>query len=202
MEDIKWLGHASFKISGDKVVYIDPWKLQGKNEEADIILITHDHYDHCSLSDIEKLKGKKTTVVAPPDAAKKIAGDVRKVKPGDELTVKGIKIEAYPAYNLEKKFHPRANGWVGYVIEINGRRIYHAGDTDLIPEMEGIKADIALLPVGGTYTMDAMEAAEAANRIKPKLAVPMHFGAIVGSSKDAEEFKSLCQVPVEIWERS
>ncbi len=202
MEDIKWLGHASFKISGEKIVYIDPWKLQGKNEEANIILITHDHYDHCSLSDIEKLKGKGTTVVAPPDAAKKITGDVRVVKPGDELMVQGIKIEAYPAYNLEKEFHPRANGWVGYVIEINGRRVYHAGDTDLIPEMEGIKADIALLPVGGTYTMNAREAAEAANRIKPKLAVPMHFGAIVGSSKDAEEFKALCQVPVEIWKRS
>lgn len=202
MENIKWLSHASFKINGEKIVYVDPWKLDDKNEEADIILITHDHYDHCSLSDIEKVRGKGTTVVAPPDAAKKIAGDVREVKPGDELTVKGIRIEVYPAYNLEKKFHPRANGWVGYVIEINGKRIYHAGDTDLIPEMEGIKADVALLPVGGTYTMDAREAAEAANRIKPKLAVPMHFGTIVGSSQDAEEFKSLCQVPVEIWERS
>ncbi len=202
MEDIKWLGHASFKIGGEKIVYIDPWKLEGRNERADVILITHDHYDHCSLADIEKIKGRETTVVAPPDAARKITGDVRQVKPGDELTVKGIRIEAYPAYNLGKKFHPRANGWVGYVIEINGKRIYHAGDTDHIPEMEGIKADIALLPVGGTYTMTAKEAAEAANRMSPKLAVPMHYGSIVGSIKDAEEFKSLCKVPVEILERS
>jgi len=202
MEEIKWLGHASFKISGEKVVYIDPWKLEGKNEEADIILITHDHYDHCSLADIEKLKGSKTTVVAPPDAAKKITGDVREVKSGRDLTVKGIKIETYPAYNLEKSFHPRANGWLGYVITINGKRIYHTGDTDLIPEMDKIRADVVLLPVGGTYTMDAKQAAQAANRIKPKLAIPMHFGSIVGSSKDAEEFRSLCQVPVEILERS
>ena len=202
MEEIKWLGHASFKISGEKVVYIDPWKLEGKNEAADIILITHDHYDHCSLADIEKLKGSKTTVVAPPDAAKKITGDVREVKSGRDLTVKGIKIETYPAYNLEKSFHPRANGWLGYVITINGKRIYHTGDTDLIPEMDKIRADVVLLPVGGTYTMDAKQAAQAANRIKPKLAIPMHFGSIVGSSKDAEEFRSLCQVPVEILERS
>lgn len=202
MEEIKWLGHASFKISGEKVVYIDPWKLEGKNEEADIILITHDHYDHCSLADIEKLRGSKTTVVAPPDAAKKITGDVREVKSGRNLTVKGIKIETYPAYNLEKSFHPRANGWLGYVITINGKRIYHTGDTDLIPEMDKIRADVVLLPVGGTYTMDAKQAAQAANRIKPKLAIPMHFGSIVGSSKDAEEFRSLCQVPVEILERS
>jgi L-ascorbate metabolism protein UlaG (beta-lactamase superfamily) len=202
MEEIKWLGHASFKISGEKVVYIDPWKLEGKNEEADIILITHDHYDHCSLADIEKLRGSKTTVVAPPDAAKKITGDVREVKSGRDLTVKGIKIETYPAYNLEKSFHPRANGWLGYVITINGKRIYHTGDTDLIPEMDKIRADVVLLPVGGTYTMDAKQAAQAANRIKPKLAIPMHFGSIVGSSKDAEEFRSLCQVPVEILERS
>lgn len=202
MEEIKWLGHASFKISGEKVVYIDPWKLERKNEEADIILITHDHYDHCSLADIEKLRGSRTTVVAPPDAAKKITGDVREVKSGRDLTVKGIKIETYPAYNLEKSFHPRANGWLGYVITINGKRIYHTGDTDLIPEMDKIRADVVLLPVGGTYTMDAKQAAQAANRIKPKLAIPMHFGSIVGSSKDAEEFRSLCQVPVEILERS
>jgi L-ascorbate metabolism protein UlaG (beta-lactamase superfamily) len=202
MRDIKWLGHASFKIGGEKVVYIDPWKLEGKNEKADIILITHDHYDHCSLADIEKLRGSKTTVIAPPDAAKKITGDVREVKSGRDLTVKGIKIETYPAYNLEKSFHPRANGWLGYVITINGKRIYHTGDTDLIPEMDKIRADVVLLPVGGTYTMDAKQAAQAANRIKPKLAIPMHFGSIVGSSKDAEEFRSLCQVPVEILERS
>lgn len=202
MEDIKWLGHASFKITGEKVIYIDPWRLEGKNEEADIILITHDHYDHCSLLDIEKLKRKQTTVVAPPDAAQKITGDVRVVRPGDKLTVKGIRIEAYPAHNLGKDFHPKVNGWVGYIININGKRIYHAGDTDLIPEMDGIKADVALLPVGGTYTMNAKEAAQAANRINPKLAIPMHFGSIVGSSKDAEEFRSLCQVPVEILERS
>ncbi len=202
MEDIHWLGHASFKITGERILYIDPWKLAGRNEVADIILITHDHYDHCSLLDIERLKGKETTVVAPHDAAKKITGDVREVEPGGDLSVKGIRIEPHPAYNIGKDFHPKANGWVGYVIDINGKRIYHAGDTDLIPEMEEIKADVALLPVGGTYTMNAKEAAEAANKIRPKLAIPMHFGSIVGSSKDAEEFKSLCQVPVEILERS
>ena len=120
------------------------------------------------------------------------------MKPGDSLSVEGIKIEAVPAYNIGKQFHPKTSGWVGYIVTIGGQRIYHPGDTDLIPEMEKIKADVALLPVGGTYTMTAEEAAEAANKIKPRVAVPMHFGTIVGSIKDAEKFKEKCQVPVQI----
>ncbi len=189
-ENIIWLGHASFKIINEKVVYIDPWKIKEKERGlAELILITHEHYDHCSPEDIAKLCKSDTQVVAPGDCVSKISGQATAIKPGDILTIKGITLEAVPAYNLKKPYHPKANGWVGYIITIGKERIYHAGDTDLIPEMERIKADIALLPCGGTYTMDAIEAAQAANKIKPKLAIPMHYGSIIGTEKDVQRFK-------------
>jgi L-ascorbate metabolism protein UlaG (beta-lactamase superfamily) len=189
-ENIIWLGHASFKIINEKVVYIDPWKIKEKERGlAELILITHEHYDHCSPEDIAKLCKSDTQVVAPKDCVSKISGQTMAIKPGDILTIKGITVEAVPAYNLKKPYHPKANGWVGYIITIGKERIYHAGDTDLIPEMERIKADIALLPCGGTYTMDADQAAQAANKIKPKLAIPMHYGSIIGTEKDVQRFK-------------
>lgn len=197
LEGIEWLGHASFKISKDKVIYIDPWKVKA-GQVADIILITHEHYDHCSSADVEKLKGAHTVIVTTPDCAEKLSGDVRAIKPGQAIEVEGLRIEAVPAYNVGKPFHPKASGWVGYIVTTGGLRIYHAGDTDVIPEMDRVKADVALLPVGGTYTMGPEEAAQAANTIGPRVAVPMHYGSIVGSARDVRRFKEACQVPVEV----
>lgn len=196
-EGIQWLGHASVVITGSKTIYIDPWKL-GKSSPADIILITHDHYDHCSPDDIAKITKKDTVIVAPKDCASRLKA--KAVKPGDTVTINGVTIKAVPAYNIGKQFHPRGNNWVGYLVTMDGRTIYHPGDTDAIPEMEGLKPDIAFFPIGGTYTMDAKEAAGVANKMQPGLAIPMHYGDIVGSKKDAERFKELCRCKVEIME--
>lgn len=203
-ENIFWLGHDSFRLGGEKVVYIDPWKLAPGAVKADLILVTHDHYDHLSKDDIARLSKSDTVVVGPPAVASKLGGKVVVAKAGDKLTAAGISIEVLPAYNPKKQFHPKSAGYVGYIITLNHRRIYHAGDTDLIPEMAHIQVDIALLPVSGTYVMTAAEAAEAANTIKPALAIPMHYGDpdVVGTRRDAEEFKRLAQVPVEILDKS
>ncbi len=200
LKRIEWLGHASFKILGrDRVIYIDPWKLKG-GELADIVLITHDHYDHCSPEDL-KLISKGNTVIVPVDAcADKLPGSARMVRSGDSLSVGGVDIEVVPAYNVDKEYHPQEKGYVGFILNVNGQRIYHAGDTDFIPEMEDIRADVALLPIGGTFTMDAAQAARAAHTIKPEVAVPMHWGSIVGSLEDAQRFEELCELRVEILE--
>ena len=194
---IKWLGHASFKIKKDKIIYIDPYHID-ETEEADLILITHEHYDHCSPDDIKKIIKEDTVIICSKDACKKLSGNTIAVKPGDRKEVDDIIVDAVPAYNVGKKFHPKKKGGVGYVITIDGKKIYHAGDTDLIPEMEKLAVDIALLPVGGEYTMNAEEAAAAANKIKPKIAVPMHYGSIIGSEEDAEEFSKQCECEVRI----
>lgn len=194
---IHWLGHASVKITGEKVIYIDPWQLK-KGEPADLILITHGHYDHCSPEDVAKIQKSGTVIVATSDCKNKLSGDVRTIAPGDQLDVNGIQIEAVPAYNIGTSFHPKANGWVGYIVTVNGARVYHAGDTDRIPEMDDINTDVALLPVGGTYTMNAQQAAEAAIAIGPKVAVPMHYARIVGSEDDAKRFQELCKGKVEV----
>ena len=198
LENIKWLGHAGFKIKGEKTIYIDPFKISD-NEPADIIIVTHEHFDHLSPEDIKKIQTGKTIIVTTPDCYSKVSGNVKTISPGKLIDVDGIKIEAVPAYNTNKYFHPKANGWIGVIVTVNGKRIYHAGDTDNIPEMSNLKnIDIALLPVSGTYVMTAEEAANAANRIMPKVAVPMHYGAIVGTSADAEKFRKLCKCKVEI----
>jgi L-ascorbate metabolism protein UlaG (beta-lactamase superfamily) len=203
-EGIFWLGHDSFRLKGEKVVYIDPWKLAAGAEKADVILVTHEHYDHFSPDDIAKISKPDTVIVAPQSVAAKSNLKIKVVKPGDTLTANGVVIEVVPAYNPNKKFHPKSAGHVGYIVTLNGKRIYHTGDTDEIPEMAQIKCDIALMPVSGTYVMTAAEAAQAANRLKPALAIPMHYGDadVVGTRKDAEEFKKLAQVPVEILEKS
>lgn len=187
IENIKWLGHDTFKISGEKVIYTDPFKLK-KNDSADIILITHEHRDHCSPDDVKKIQKTDTIIVTTPDCAGKLSGNIKTVKPGDKLTVSGLEVEAVPAYNTNKQFHTKDRNWVGYIITVKGQRIYIAGDTDHIPEMKTFKADIALLPVSGTYVMTAEEAVQAALDIKPKIAIPMHYNSVVGTKKDAVRF--------------
>ncbi len=195
--NIHWLGHDCFRLAGDKVICIDPYELK-EEHRADIICITHEHFDHCSPDDLKKARGKDTIVVAPEDCLKKLTGNKRPIRAGETLRIDGIEIEAVPAYNINKDFHPRKNGWVGYIITMNQVRIYHAGDTDHIPEMKNIRADIALLPVSGTYVMTAEEAARAALDIRPKIAIPMHYGSIVGDSTDAERFRDLLAGKVEV----
>jgi L-ascorbate metabolism protein UlaG (beta-lactamase superfamily) len=200
VKNLMWLGHDGFLIRGNgKVIVIDPYEVD-ECEPADIILITHEHYDHCSREDVKKIQKDSTVIVTEGHSAKNLSGDVRVVRPGDKLTVSGIPVEAVPAYNTNKAFHPKDNGWLGFIVTVDGVRIYHAGDTDLIPEMATFQTDIALLPVSGTYVMTAEEAVEAANVIKPKLVIPMHYGAIVGSASDAQRFsdalRGICEVRV------
>lgn len=196
-EKIVWLGHDCFRIDASKRIYIDPYQIE-PGPEADIILITHDHFDHCSPEDVEKIQGKNTVIVTEKDSAKKLSGNVKVVAPGESATLEGVKIEAVPAYNTDKDFHPKENGWVGFVVEIDGVRIYHAGDTDLIPEMKDIDADIALLPVSGTYVMTADQAVDAALAVDPKIVIPMHYGTVVGSAEDADKFKEALKDKMEV----
>jgi L-ascorbate metabolism protein UlaG (beta-lactamase superfamily) len=200
LENVHWLGHASFRLLGEKVVYIDPYQLR-TTQPADIILITHGHGDHCSPGDVSEIRRANTVIVAPGDCASKLGGEVKSIKAGEKIVVQGVSIEAVPAYNINKTNHPKSAGGVGYIVTLNGVRIYHAGDTDHTPEMDAVRADVALLPAGGTYTMNAREAAEAANAIKPQVAVPMHWGTVVGSEADAKQFVQLCQVPARILEQ-
>jgi len=198
VKNITWLGHDGFLIKGDgKAIAIDPFQVKDC-ESADIILVTHEHYDHCSPEDIQKIQKASTVIVTEANSAAKLSGDVRVVQPGDKLTVEGIPIEVVPSYNTNKNFHPKENGWLGFIVTIEGVRIYHAGDTDMIPEMASFDVDVALLPVSGTYVMTAEEAVEAAKMINPKLAIPMHYDTIVGSSDDAQRFcdalAGICEV--------
>lgn len=211
IENIHWLGHDSFRIEAEKTIYIDPWQLKEGVPQADLVLITHEHGDHCSPSDVAKIAGPETVIVTNAASAKKLKRpkeQVRVVEPGDSLSISGIRLEAVPAYNLDKfrspgkPFHPQEAGHVGFIITVGGQRIYHAGDTDNIPEMDGLEVDIALLPVSGTYVMTAPEAAEAARRIGPKIAIPMHYGAgVVGTRADAERFAELYDGRVVILEQ-
>jgi L-ascorbate metabolism protein UlaG (beta-lactamase superfamily) len=198
---IEWLGHDSFRLTGEKVVYVDPWQIAGAPHDADVVLLTHDHFDHFVLEDVDKVRNEKTLVVAPEMLRGKIEGKVKVVKRGDTLDANGVPVEVKPAYNLapdRQNFHPDAYGGVGYIVTLNGKRIYHTGDTDPIPEMKGIECDIMLVPVSGTYVCTCDEAVEAVNLVKPKLAIPMHWDSIVGTWEDANSFKHKAGVPVEI----
>jgi len=195
---IQWFGHASFKITGpDAVLYIDPWKISDSAKDATIVLVSHSHYDHYSAEDIEKVSGPDTVLIGPADVAGREKDKI--LKPGETVAQGDVKITAVASYNPARQFHPKTNNWLGFVIEIDSKRIYYAGDTDLTDEMNSLgDIDVALLPAGGTYTMDAGQAAEAVGRIKPKYAVPYHWGDIVGSLSDAEQFAKTAQCEVKI----
>ena len=197
IKKIHWLGHDGFRIDSGKVIYFDPYQIKSA-VPADIVFISHDHFDHCSEDDIKKIQTKDTVIVTDAATAQKLKGSIRVVKPGDKLTVGNIAVEVVPSYNTNKNFHPKASGMLGFIVTIEGVRIYHAGDTDFIPEMNSIKTDIALLPVSGTYVMTAEEAVQAALAIKPAIAIPMHFNAIVGSEKDAALFKEKLAGKIEV----
>lgn len=197
VQKIDWLGHDCFRINAGKTVYFDPFQISG-GPPADLILISHDHFDHCSPDDVSKIQGDKTVIITEPGSAKKMKGDVRTLKPGEKIEIQGITIEAVPSYNTDKDFHPRKNNWLGFIVEVDGMRIYHTGDADFIPEMKSINVDIALLPVSGTYVMDADQAVQAALALNPKVAIPMHYGAIVGSEEDALKFKQALEGKVEV----
>jgi L-ascorbate metabolism protein UlaG (beta-lactamase superfamily) len=210
---VSWLGHSAFRITNKAgmVTYVDPFQVRS-NMPAQLIMITHEHYDHCSPDDVRKLSAENTVIVTTPAVKEKLR-DVKSrfliVGPGDSVDVGGIRIEAVPAYNTNKfrspgvPFHPESEKKVGFVITVDGVRIYHAGDTDNFPGIEKRlgSIDIALIPVSGTYVMNSEEAAAAVNKIKPKLAIPMHWGAIVGTKDDAERFKSRTLVEVRVMEK-
>ncbi|MBN1943520.1 MAG: MBL fold metallo-hydrolase [Phycisphaerae bacterium] len=187
--EITWLGHASFRLASPGcVLYIDPWKITGQPHDADVVFVSHSHYDHCSPPDVQHVGKDGTEILAPPDAADSLAS-ARVIAPGETIRLSGATIEPTPAYNLRKPFHPKANGWCGAVFTLGGVRVYYAGDTDRIPEMDHLKnVDVALLPVGGTYTLNAAEAAEVCKAIGSPKAIPYHWGDIVGKLSDAQAF--------------
>jgi L-ascorbate metabolism protein UlaG (beta-lactamase superfamily) len=197
--NLKWLGHASFRISsGDTVLYIDPWKLSPVQNDATAVLVSHSHFDHYSSEDIAKISGAQTRLIGSSDVIEEEkTGDA--LSPGESISVGDVNVIGVAAYNPNKKFHPKSNNWLGFVIEIAGVRIYYAGDTDVTEEMKGLSdIDLALLPVGGTYTMDAEEAASVVGQFKPRRAVPYHWGDIVGKRSDADRFSMEAQCKVTI----
>ena len=211
IETVEWLGHAGFRVTvGRSRIYIDPYRVGAGAPPADLILITHGHYDHFSPQDIERLSHDRTQVVGPSQVAERLAGKVRSVAPGEEIepdSTQGVYVRAIAAYNTSKRdpegnpFHPREAGNVGYDLNVRGERLYHSGDTDVIPEMDEVAGvDVALLPVSGVYVMTAGEAAEAARRIQPRVAVPMHWGEHIGTREDAEDFAERAPVEVRLLE--
>jgi L-ascorbate metabolism protein UlaG (beta-lactamase superfamily) len=201
LERLHWLGHASFRLDGPPVIYFDPVDIGSEPPPADIILITHDHQDHLSIGDLKKISGPDTVIITIPSIATSLEGssviyaEVRAAQPGERMTVRDVEIETVPAYNIDKSHHPKEAGYLGFIVTLEGERLYFAGDTDRIPEMVDIDCDVALLPVGGTYTMDIEEAAQAAADIGPKVAVPMH-----DRGADLDAFRDLCDCPVVVME--
>ena len=194
LDAFTWYKQAALKWKGNGItVHIDPWGIPDDEEKADLVLITHAHFDHYNPDDFAKVIKDGSIIVAPEDVARDClqSGDVRAIKPGQTLEAAGLQIHAVPAYNVAKErleMHPRENNWVGFVIDLGGTTYYFAGDTDHIPEMKDIGTDVAFVPVGGTYTMDVPEAAGSIKDINPELAVPYHFGFVVGTQSDGEDF--------------
>ena len=197
LDNIEVLYHSSIRINKEKIIYIDPFKINKNYNDADIVFITHDHYDHYSEEDIDKVINENTTIIIPEELLTKLLrkginkNAIITVEPNKNYMVQGIKFETISAYNTNKTFHPKENGWVGYIIIINGIRYYIAGDTDITEENKKVKCDVAFVPVGGTYTMDFKEAASLINEIKPKIAIPIHYGSVVGTEQDAIDFVRL-----------
>lgn len=202
LEGVTWFRQSAMRWRGSgPVVYVDPWGVTDP-EPADLILITHAHFDHFQPEEIERLRGPSTKIAAPADVARELSGDVTPVAPGGSYELGGFRFETVPAYNIVEErleMHPKRNGWVGYVFDYGGRTYYHAGDTDALPELESLSTRVAMVPIGGTYTMDAREAAGLVKAMGPELAVPMHFGFVVGSPSDADRFRELASpVAVEV----
>ncbi len=204
-ENIEVFTQSSIRIRNwDKVIYLDPFKIRGEPKDADYILITHNHYDHFSPEDIVKVSNADSVLIVPErmaDKARKVYGTVGKictVNPGTYHNIEGLEFDTVPAYNILKPFHPKNAGWVGYILSIDGKRIYVAGDTDMTKDNKNVKCDIALVPIGGTYTMDAKKAAELINSIRPDVAIPTHYGSIVGSFDDETVFAEHVKAPIEV----
>ena len=197
LENIEVLYHSSIRISNNKVIYIDPFKIDKNYNDADIVFITHDHYDHYSDEDIDKVINENTTIIIPEELLTKLLrkginkNAIITVEPNEKYMVQGIKFETIPSYNTNKTFHPKENGWVGYIITLDDIRYYIAGDTDITEENRKVKCDVAFVPVGGRYTMDFKEAAQLINEIQPKIAIPIHYGSVVGTNQDATDFVKL-----------
>lgn len=204
LDNLHWLGHASFRFDGSKRIYFDPYKISKDSPKADIIFITHEHFDHYSLDDVKQISSKDTLIVTDKAVGKQlqetnvICKEIKSLFPGDNIEVSDIKISAVASYNTNKQFHPKDSGKLGFIVDIDGIKIYNAGDTDIIPEMKNYLCDIALLPVSGTYVMTAGEAAKATLTIKPKVAIPMHYGDVVGSDSDAKRFADLLKGKLEV----
>ena len=203
LENVRVLFHSSIRINKEKIIYIDPYNIDIKYNDADLIFITHSHYDHYSKEDIEKVKKEDTIIIVPEELEERVLSDgfavdnIISVTPNNEYEAKGIKFETVPAYNVTKQFHPKSNRWVGYILTIKEKRYYIAGDTDITEENKKVQCDVAFVPVGGTFTMTAREAAELVNEIKPKIAVPIHYGSIVGTKQDAIDFVNLLDFGIE-----
>ena len=191
--------HSSIKITKGIIIYIDPFRINEEKHDADLILITHDHYDHYSPEDINKII-KEDTIIIAPKTVKELNNkeNIIFVEPNKTYNIKGYKIVTVPAYNINKHFHPKENNWVGYIIEMEDLKYYIAGDTDITPENKQVECDVALIPIGGTYTMDYKEASELINIIKPKIAIPTHYGSIVGDITDGEKFKKLIDNTIDV----
>lgn len=195
INNIEWLGHSTLKILGDKIIYIDPYDIKNNYNDADIIFITHSHYDHFSIEDIKKCLKSDTKIVVTEDLLDNTLemgferDNIISVLPNNTYQLEEISFSTIPAYNIDKKYHPKENNWVGYIINIKGINYYIAGDTDVTDEAKKVKCDVAFLPIGGIFTTDAEEAAMLANIIEPKVVIPIHYGTLVGTKEDAIKFK-------------
>lgn len=203
LERFTWFRQAAMRYAGDGLtLYLDPWGTTPDDPKADLIFITHAHFDHLQPSEIERLSSPGTKLVAPRDVARELAGDVTSVAPGESHEIGGVRFQTVPAYNVVEErldMHPKAKGWVGYVLELEGGRYYHAGDTDALPELQSLAVDVAMVPIGGTYTMDYREAAGLVKAMEPGVAVPMHFGFVVCSPSHGDLFKKEAEpVPVQL----
>jgi len=193
LERITWFRQSALRwADGELTIYVDPWGTGEDEPPADLILITHAHEDHFQPGEIDRLRKDGTKLVGPADVAAQLSGDVTAVAPGESHEIGGVRFTTVPAYNTREEaldFHPKANRWVGYVLDLGGTTYYHAGDTDHAPELDDVETDVAFLPIGGYYTMDAEQAAGLARAIAPQVAVPFHYGFVVGSASDGERFK-------------